>query len=137
MTKRKITEPALLQKENKKNTFQDRMDRLIGQSPSEERNDLRRQLQDEIFLKVIGNEKQKELESRLEKLSNRDFFRIENKEYKGNKFLDCRVYFLDKETQEYRPTKKGISFNHNVAKEVIEALLEEMETDNWNNFETN
>ena len=37
----------------------------------------------------------------------------------------------------YRPTKKGISFNHNVAKEVIEALLEEMETDNWNNFETN
>ena len=25
----------------------------------------------------------------------------------------------------------------NVAKEVIEALLEEMETDNWNNFETN
>ena len=33
--------------------------------------------------------------------------------------------------------KKGISFNHNVAKEVIEALLEEMETDNWNNFETN
>ena len=44
---------------------------------------------------------------------------------------------LNKETQEYRPNKKGISFNHGVAKEVIEALLEEIETDNWNNFETN
>ena len=71
------------------------------------------------------------------KKNSQEIIRIENKEYKGNKFLDCRVYFLDKETQEYRPTKKGISFNHNVAKEVIEALLEEMETDNWNSFETN
>ena len=71
------------------------------------------------------------------KKNSQEIIRIENKEYKGNKFLDCRVYYLDKDTQEYRQTKKGISFNHNVAKEVIEALLEEMETDNWNNFETN
>ena len=43
------------------------------------------------------------------KKNSQEIIRIENKEYKGNKFLDCRVYFLDKETQEYRPTKKGIS----------------------------
>ena len=104
MAKRKITEPALLQKENKKNTFQDRMDRLIGQSPSEERNDLRRQLQDEIFLKVIGNEKQKELESRLEKLSNRDFFRIENKEYlaKRKDYLDKIKFKMEKDALDKR-----------------------------------
>ena len=40
------------------------------------------------------------------KKNSQEIIRIENKEYKGNKFLDCRVYFLDKETQEYRPTKK-------------------------------
>ena len=33
--------------------------------------------------------------------------------------------------------KKGISFNHGVAKEVIEALLEVMEEDSWDSFETN
>ena len=69
--------------------------------------------------------------------NSQEIIRIENKEYKGNKFLDCRVYFLDKETQEYRPTKKGISFNHGVAIEVIEALLEVMEEDSWDSFETN
>ena len=71
------------------------------------------------------------------KKNSQEIIRVESKEYKGNKFLDCRVYFLDKETQEYRPTKKGISFNHGVAKEVIEALLAEMEQDSWDNFETN
>ena len=71
------------------------------------------------------------------KKNSQEIIRVESKEYKGNKFVDCRVYFLDKDSGEYRPTKKGISFNHNVAKEVIEALLEEMETDSWNSFETN
>ena len=50
------------------------------------------------------------------KKNSQEIIRIENKEYKGNKFLDCRDYYLDKDTQEYRPTKKGISFNHNVIK---------------------
>ena len=43
------------------------------------------------------------------KKNSQEIIRVESKEYKGNKFLDCRVYFLDKVTQEYRPTKKGIS----------------------------
>ena len=45
------------------------------------------------------------------KKNSQEIIRVESKEYKGNKFLDCRVYFLDKDTNEYRPTKKGISFN--------------------------
>ena len=44
------------------------------------------------------------------KKNSQEIIRVESKEYKGNKFLDCRVYFLDKVTQEYRPTKKGISY---------------------------
>ena len=91
MARKTRTEPALLQKKGKKDTFQDRMDRLIGQSPFKERDELRRQLQDETFLKVIGNEKQKELQNRLNQLLNRDFIMSENKEY-----LDKRKDYLDK-----------------------------------------
>ena len=91
MAKRKITKPALLQK-GKRNTFQDKMDRLIGQSPFEERNELRSQLQDETFLKVIGKEKEKELQNRLNQLLNRDFIMLENKAY-----LDKKKDFLDNE----------------------------------------
>lgn len=69
--------------------------------------------------------------------NSQEIIRIENKEYKGNKFLDVRVYYKDRDTEEYKPTKKGISFNHRIAKEVIESLLEEMEQDSWDNFETN
>ena len=69
--------------------------------------------------------------------NSQEIIRIENKEYKGNKFLDVRVYYKDRDTEEYKPTKKGISFNHRIAKEVIEALLEEMEQNSWDNFETN
>ena len=67
--------------------------------------------------------------------NSREVIRISESEYEGHKFVDLRVWYSD--NGEMKPTKKGISFNHNVAKEVIEALLEEMETDNWNNFETN
>ncbi len=81
---------------------------------------------------MVHGEKMKEIQK-----NSQEIIRIENKEYKGNKFLDVRVYYKDRDTEEYKPTKKGISFNHRIAKEVIEALLEEMEQDSWDNFETN
>ena len=89
MAKRKNKEPSLLLK-GKRDTFQDRMDRLIGQSPFEERDELKSQLLDETFKKVIGEEKEKELQNRLNQLLNRDFFRIENEEYlaKRKDFID-------------------------------------------------
>ena len=81
---------------------------------------------------MVHGEKMKEIQK-----NSQEIIRIENKEYKGNKFLDVRVYYKDRDTEEYKPTKKGISFNHRIAKEVIEALLEEMEQESWDNFETN
>jgi len=103
MARRKITEPALLSK-GKKDTFQDKMDRLIGQSPSEEKRDLTRQLHDETFLRVIGNEKQKELQNRLNQLLNRDFFMSENKEYlaKRKDYLDKIKFKMEKDALDKR-----------------------------------
>ena len=34
------------------------------------------------------------------KKNSQEIIRVESKEYKGNKFLDCMVYLLDKVTQE-------------------------------------
>ena len=73
-----------------------------------------------------------------------EIIRVETSEFKGNKFIDCRVYFKDENSGKYLPTKKGISFSHKVAKQVIEAILDEAENgdyDNqqsdWRNFKTN
>ena len=65
----------------------------------------------------------------------RETIRISESEYEGHKFIDMRIWYDD--NGEMKPTKKGISFNHGVAKEVIEALLEVMEEDSWDSFETN
>ena len=46
-------------------------------------------------------------------------------------------YISDKCKYNLELLKKCISFNHGLAKEVIEALLKEMEQDSWDNFETN
>tara|TARA_R100001463_G_scaffold86605_1_gene141452 strand:- start:600 stop:845 length:246 start_codon:yes stop_codon:yes gene_type:complete len=73
-----------------------------------------------------------------------EIIRVETSEFKGNKFIDCRVYFKDENSGKYIPTKKGIAFSHKVAKQVIEAILDEAENgdyDNqqsdWRNFKTN
>ena len=47
--------------------------------------------------------------------------RVSIEEYKGHKFVDCRVYFQD-EAGEWRPTKKGIALNDDTIDKVIEAL---------------
>lgn len=49
--------------------------------------------------------------------------RISLEEYRGHKFIDCRVYFED-ESGTWRPTKKGIALNHETIDEVIKALKE-------------
>jgi len=73
-----------------------------------------------------------------------EIIRVETSEFKGNKFIDCRVYFKDENSGKYLPTKKGIAFSHKIAKQVIEAILDEAENgdyDNqqsdWRNFKTN
>lgn len=47
--------------------------------------------------------------------------RVSIEEYRGTRFIDCRVYFED-DNGEWRPTKKGIALNSETINEVIEAL---------------
>ena len=45
-------------------------------------------------------------------------------EYEGYKYVDIRVYYEDKKTGEYKPTKKGVALPPRVIKEVMEFVLE-------------
>ena len=46
--------------------------------------------------------------------------RIEKREYKGKHFIDVRTYYLD--GNEWKPTKKGVTFRPDRLGEVIKAL---------------
>ena len=46
--------------------------------------------------------------------------RIEKREYKGKEFIDMRTYYLDGE--EWKPTKKGVTFRPDRLDEVMKAL---------------
>ena len=67
--------------------------------------------------------------------NSREIIRISESEYQGNKFIDCRIFYDD--NGEWRPTKKGISFSHRIAKEVVEGILQTIEESDWNEFKTN
>lgn len=47
--------------------------------------------------------------------------RVSIEEYKGHKFVDCRVYWQDGGGG-WKPSKKGIALNDETIDEVIEAL---------------
>jgi hypothetical protein len=47
--------------------------------------------------------------------------RVTGEEFKGRKFVDCRVYWLDAQG-EWKPGKKGIALAEETIDEVIEAL---------------
>ena len=47
--------------------------------------------------------------------------RISVEEFKGHKFIDCRVYYEDA-AGEWRPTRKGIALGADTIGQVIEAL---------------
>lgn len=51
----------------------------------------------------------------------KECIRVSLKEYKGHRFIDCRIFWKD-DAGEYRPSKKGISLNDETVKEVITAL---------------
>jgi len=64
--------------------------------------------------------------------NSREVIRISESEYEGHKFVDLRIWYSD--NGEYKPTKKGISFNPTLAKEVVEGILDVVEKFNWDNF---
>ena len=59
--------------------------------------------------------------------NSQEIIRIQNKEYKGSDFIDVRVFY--EKDGEYLPTKKGISFNPKIAKDVIEGIMDSIEQD--------
>ena len=54
-----------------------------------------------------------------------EVIRIQLKEYEGHKLVDIRVWYED-ENGEYKPTKKGISFNRHLSINVANAITEVM-----------
>ena len=54
-----------------------------------------------------------------------EVIRIQLKEYEGHKLVDIRVWYED-ENGEYKPTKKGISFNRHLSMNVSNAITEVM-----------
>jgi len=66
------------------------------------------------------------------KKNSSEVYRIYEKEYEGYKFIDVRIYYMDKATGEYKPTKKGISIMPNNAGEIIEGILKAMEQMGFN-----
>lgn len=58
--------------------------------------------------------------------------RVSITEFKGNNYIDLRVYYED-EGGEYKPTKKGITFRPDQISQVMDGLLQaEKEIKNGN-----
>ena len=61
------------------------------------------------------------------KNNSNEVYRISEKEYEGYRFIDVRIYYQDRKTQEWKPTTKGISIMPNNAEEIINGILKAME----------
>ena len=61
------------------------------------------------------------------KKNSSEVYRIYEKEYEGYKFIDVRIYYMDRKTGDWKPTKKGISLMPNNVPDVIEGILKAME----------
>ena len=58
------------------------------------------------------------------KTTGSDIIRVELSEFKEKTYINIRVWYLDKNTDEYKPTKKGISLSVNKYDELMDALAE-------------
>tara|TARA_Y100000310_G_C20128401_1_gene554707 strand:- start:54 stop:269 length:216 start_codon:yes stop_codon:yes gene_type:complete len=48
-------------------------------------------------------------------------------EYKGHKYIDVRIHYLNFKDDTYKPTKKGITISSDKVKPVMEMILEAAE----------
>lgn len=60
----------------------------------------------------------------IEKEGTTGIIRVARSEYKGKDLVDVRLFYLDKETGEYMPTRKGISITIDLIPKVIQALTD-------------
>ena len=61
------------------------------------------------------------------KKNSAEVYRIYEKEYEGYKFIDVRIYYMDKSSGEWKPTRKGISLMPDKVPGVIEGILKAMD----------
>ena len=64
--------------------------------------------------------------TQIKKNSN-EVYRISEKEYEGYRFIDVRIYYQDRKTQEWKPTTKGISIMPDKVADIIEGIIKAME----------
>jgi len=64
--------------------------------------------------------------TQIKKNSN-EVYRISEKEYEGYRFIDVRIYYQDRKTQEWKPTTKGISIMPDKVEDVVNGILKAME----------
>ncbi|MCB1327197.1 MAG: transcriptional coactivator p15/PC4 family protein [Spirochaetales bacterium] len=53
-----------------------------------------------------------------------EVIRVEISEYKGQKYLNLRVWFTDKQSGELRPTQKGVAIRPDQYQDLKAAVLE-------------
>ncbi|MCE9599251.1 MAG: transcriptional coactivator p15/PC4 family protein [Spirochaetia bacterium] len=51
-----------------------------------------------------------------------EIIRVEVSEYKGQKYLNVRVWYTDKTTGEYKPTQKGVAIKPDQYKDFMSAI---------------
>lgn len=52
-----------------------------------------------------------------------EIIRVEISEFKGQQYLNLRVWYLDKKTEEYKPTQKGITVRPEFYDDLKQAVL--------------
>jgi hypothetical protein len=56
--------------------------------------------------------------------TNGGLIRVQKTNFQGNDYIDIRKFYLDKNTEEPKPTKKGITFSPELKDQIIKALSE-------------
>ncbi len=60
--------------------------------------------------------------------NSREQIRISINEYMGTKYLDIRVFYKDKRSEEYLPSKKGVTLATDKYPELLDGIIELGET---------
>jgi len=56
--------------------------------------------------------------------SNTEKIVVTRTEYRGKERIDIRIHYFDVENGEWRPTKKGISFQPEFLEDIVNSLME-------------
>jgi len=53
-----------------------------------------------------------------------NIIRVQKSDYKNKTYIDIRKYYLDEETKEFKPTRKGITIPIDIAESVLKAGIQ-------------